>query len=275
MLGSPLSRNMVNQFSELEIQTRTHLLQYVKAQLPGLSIKLQPPLKRFPEETIGIDGNTMRSLGIKQTIHGGLFKGSLMHTIKRTVRTRLAEWVYIQLTISNKVDIASPIACLNTIEERLDVFIITVSWGRRLWLCSGKLMALRKWYKGFPLEGGQLVIFSLWAIRLRSQKVYVIFIIRGFLQKMFSKLNIPNDLAPINNSTDEEGLILQRKIEETETAILAVMNDNDQWEELKPDVIVKHWQKRTAPVVAFWNNRTGAVANEKVRLECACTLRVR
>lgn len=85
MLESPLSRHMVNQFSELEVQAGTHLLQYVKAQLPGLPIKLQPPLKRFPEEIMGIDGNTMRSLEIKQTIRDGLFKGSLMHTIKRTI----------------------------------------------------------------------------------------------------------------------------------------------------------------------------------------------
>lgn len=85
MLESPLPQHMVNQFSELEVQAGTHLLQYVKAQLPGLSITLQPPIKRFPEETMGIDGNTMRSLEIKQTIRDGLFKGSLMHTIKRTV----------------------------------------------------------------------------------------------------------------------------------------------------------------------------------------------
>ena len=129
MLESPLSRHLVNQFSELEILAGTHLLQYVKAQLPGLSITLQPPIKRFPEETMGIDGNTMRSLEIKQTIRDGLFKGSLMHTIKRTVTksgTRLlALWLSEctlysranKLTVSNKIDIASPITSLNIIEE--------------------------------------------------------------------------------------------------------------------------------------------------------------
>ena len=85
MLESPVPRQKKSDFSKLEIQAGTHLLHYVKAQLPGLSVKLQPPIKRFAKDIMGIDSNSMRSLEIKQTIRDRVSKGSLMHTIKRTV----------------------------------------------------------------------------------------------------------------------------------------------------------------------------------------------
>lgn len=85
MLESPVPRLKKSSFSKLEIHAVSNLLHYVKAQLPGLSVKLQPPIKRFTKDIMGIDSNSMRSLEIKQTIRDGQFKGSLLHTIKRTV----------------------------------------------------------------------------------------------------------------------------------------------------------------------------------------------
>lgn len=84
MLETPV-RLKKAEFSKLEIEAGTNLLSYVKARLPGLSIKLQPPIKRFAKDIMGIDSNSMRSLEIKQTLRDGHVKGSLMHSIKRTV----------------------------------------------------------------------------------------------------------------------------------------------------------------------------------------------
>lgn len=88
------------------------------------------------------------------------------------------------------------------------------------------------------------------------------------LQKVLSRLNIPTDLAHvINNSIDEEGLILQQKIEETETADLAAMNEaavNDQGEKLKPDTIVKQGVALTKEndTSGYFESRSGIIRPE-------------
>ena len=88
------------------------------------------------------------------------------------------------------------------------------------------------------------------------------------LQKILSRLNIPTDLARvINNSIDEEGLILQQKIEETETADLAAINEaavSGQEEKLKPDVIVKQGVALTKEndTSGYFESRSGIIRPE-------------
>ncbi|OHW89856.1 domain V [Colletotrichum incanum] len=85
MLESDIPQATRDAFTEGEVMAGSLLLHYVKEQLLGLSMKLQPPMRRENMQLMSIDKNSMRSLEIKQTIRDGNFRGSLLHAIRRTV----------------------------------------------------------------------------------------------------------------------------------------------------------------------------------------------
>ncbi|KAK1972964.1 muts domain V [Colletotrichum sublineola] len=85
MLESDIPPATRDAFTEGEVMAGSLLLHYVKEQLLGLSMKLQPPMRHENMQIMSIDKNSMRSLEIKQTIRDGNFRGSLLHAIRRTV----------------------------------------------------------------------------------------------------------------------------------------------------------------------------------------------
>lgn len=97
MLESDVSTAAAATFTGEEIAAGSILLHYVETRLQGLSMKLQPPLRYQAMETMTIDKNTMRALEIKETLRDRLFKGSLIHAIRRTVTKSgarlLTEWL--------------------------------------------------------------------------------------------------------------------------------------------------------------------------------------
>ncbi|KAI9679919.1 MAG: DNA mismatch repair ATPase msh1 [Caeruleum heppii] len=96
-----------------EIRAGACLLDYVGSQLQGLKIKLQSPTQRQGTETMSIDQNSMRALEIKSTLKNGTSKGSLLHSIRRTVThsgTRLlTDWL------------TAPSTSIKVIDGRLDL----------------------------------------------------------------------------------------------------------------------------------------------------------
>jgi DNA mismatch repair ATPase MutS len=82
-LESPIPVKAMKDFTSEEIAAGSALLQYVNTRLQGSDMKLQPPVRQF--DIMGIDKNTMRALEIKRTLRGENLKGSLLHTIRRTV----------------------------------------------------------------------------------------------------------------------------------------------------------------------------------------------
>ncbi|KAK0733434.1 muts domain V-domain-containing protein [Lasiosphaeria miniovina] len=84
MLESEIPAQTAEQFTEDEVRAGSLLLHFVKERLRGLSMKLQPPLRFESMQVMGIDKNSMRSLEIKQTIRDNVFRGSLLHAIRRT-----------------------------------------------------------------------------------------------------------------------------------------------------------------------------------------------
>jgi DNA mismatch repair ATPase MutS len=99
MLESPLPAETESNFTPEELSAGSLLLAYVSERLQGLGIKLQPPVRRFDTETMGIDRNSMRGLEVLETSRDGVGggKGSLLHTVRRTVTksgTRLLKnWI--------------------------------------------------------------------------------------------------------------------------------------------------------------------------------------
>ena len=99
MLERPVPATTESQFTPEEVSAGSLLLAYVSERLQGLGIKLQPPVRRFDTETMGIDRNSMRGLEVLETSRDGVGggKGSLLHTVRRTVTksgTRLLKnWI--------------------------------------------------------------------------------------------------------------------------------------------------------------------------------------
>lgn len=96
-------------FTHEEVASGSLLLSYVQERLQGMGIKLQPPVRRQDKETMSIDKNSMRALEILGTSKEGLGggKGSLLHTVRRTVTTSgarlLKDWIGMSLlTRSNE-----------------------------------------------------------------------------------------------------------------------------------------------------------------------------
>lgn len=84
MLEGPIPSNAAASFTPEEIAAGYNLLEYVRVQLPGLNVKLQPPRRRHRDQSMGIDRNSLRGLEILETSRDGLGKGSLLHAVKRT-----------------------------------------------------------------------------------------------------------------------------------------------------------------------------------------------
>ena len=84
MLEAPISLEAQSLFSKEEVAASYSLLEYVRTQLQGISMKLQPPRRRHLDESMNIDRNSLRGLEILETSRDGLGKGSLLHAVRRT-----------------------------------------------------------------------------------------------------------------------------------------------------------------------------------------------
>jgi DNA mismatch repair ATPase MutS len=84
MLEAPVAGNATDSFTSEEVGAGYSLLEYIRVQLQGLNMKLQPPRRRHLDESMGIDRNSLRGLEILETARGGLGKGSLLHAVRRT-----------------------------------------------------------------------------------------------------------------------------------------------------------------------------------------------
>ncbi|KAK6499366.1 DNA mismatch repair ATPase msh1 [Arthrobotrys conoides] len=86
-------------FGDEEISAGSTLLSYVRDKLQGLSMKLQPPVRRSRENNMLIDAVTMRALEIRSTLKDGVVGGvgTLLKTVRRTVTRggtrRLGSWL--------------------------------------------------------------------------------------------------------------------------------------------------------------------------------------
>jgi DNA mismatch repair ATPase MutS len=83
MLESPVLAKTLDEFLPQEVAAGSALLKYVETRLQGSNMRLQPPSRQL--NVMGIDKNTMTALEIRKTLRDGLFAGSLLHTVRRTV----------------------------------------------------------------------------------------------------------------------------------------------------------------------------------------------
>ncbi|KAK1829836.1 hypothetical protein QBC39DRAFT_435288 [Podospora conica] len=225
MLESEVPPEEADQFTENEIQAGSLLLHYVKDRLRGLSMKLQPPLRYDGLEVMKIDRNTMRSLEIKETVKDGMFKGSLLHAIRRTVTSGGARLLHQWLS--------APSTSLEVIHARQDLVSCFL---RDQDLCEGITTLLRRSHDSYRLvqkfalnRGDPDDLLSL-ASTIQATKDIVSHLresldsqdpsSRDSLAALLDRISLdePLKLAKrIRKSIDEEGLDQRHQLEDSET----------------------------------------------------------
>ncbi|PLB44775.1 hypothetical protein P170DRAFT_367259 [Aspergillus steynii IBT 23096] len=113
MLEAPIDAKAMESFTREEVAAGSSLLEYIRVQLQGLNMKLQPPRRRHLNESMNIDRNSLRSLEILESARDGFGKGSLLHAVRRTSTKSGARLLRDRLT--------SPSTSLQVINERLDL----------------------------------------------------------------------------------------------------------------------------------------------------------
>ncbi|CAG8908805.1 unnamed protein product [Penicillium egyptiacum] len=118
MLESPVPENTCASFTPEEVAAGYSLLEYIRVQLQGSNLKLQPPIRRHLNESMSIDRNSLRGLEILETARDGFGKGSLLHAVRRTSTKSGARLLRDRLT--------SPSTSLQVINERLDLVSVFI-----------------------------------------------------------------------------------------------------------------------------------------------------
>ncbi|KAJ5097617.1 hypothetical protein N7456_008338, partial [Penicillium angulare] len=118
MLEAPIPANTHASFTPEEVAAGYSLLEYIRVQLQGSNLKLQPPRRRHLDESMSIDRSSLRGLEILETSRDGFGKGSLLHAVRRTSTKSGARLLRDRLT--------SPSTSLLVINERLDLVSIFI-----------------------------------------------------------------------------------------------------------------------------------------------------
>jgi DNA mismatch repair ATPase MutS len=113
MLERPVPECDQAAFARAEFAAGSLILDYIHDKLPDTEMRLQPPVRRSEDEYMAIDKQSLRGLEIKSTLRDGVFKGSLLHSIRHTKTTSGARLLSQRLL--------SPSMNLSVINQRLDL----------------------------------------------------------------------------------------------------------------------------------------------------------
>jgi len=226
MLESALSESEVVAFSSAEVHAASFLLGYVKDQLLGMSIKLQPPQRNENVQVMAIDKNSLRGLEIKQTIRDGVFRGSLLHAIRRTVTKSgarlLNEWL------------SAPSASLEIITGRQDLVALFIDDAN---VCDSVIILLQRSYDSqrlvqkFALGRGDADDLLGLASTIDATREIVELLKKAntpsrkakspCLTSLLSRISMTKSLKlaqRIRDAIDQDGIELQHEVEDSETS---------------------------------------------------------
>ncbi|KAL4802936.1 muts domain V-domain-containing protein [Aspergillus unguis] len=229
MLEAPVPSQQLDSFTREEVAAAYSLLEYIRVQLQGLNLKLQPPRRRHLDESMYIDRNSLRGLEILETARDGFGKGSLLHAVRRTSTKSGARLLRDRLT--------SPSTSLPEINERLDLVSVLIEDKE---LREGLMQLLKRSYDAqrlvqkFTLGRGDpddLICLSRAIEASKDVKRVLSIKTRDgeqskALQKMTDRLYLdgPTVLADkILSAIDEEGLLQKQRIEDDTAAEAAIL----------------------------------------------------
>ncbi|PQE31600.1 domain V protein [Rutstroemia sp. NJR-2017a WRK4] len=220
MLESPVPPSAAGHFTEQEIAAGSCLLYYIGTRLQGSDLKLQPPVRQL--DLMGIDKNTMRALEIKKTIREDNFSGSLLHTVRRTATkggARLLEnWLGAYLEEQEKIVLSNDLNSFpvnfsgQSLRERITTLLKRSHDSHRL---------LQKFAFGRGDADDLLALATTIhatrdLVELLAQEGYGDPCVQALLGRVV--LEDPMFLAEsITAAIDEDGLIQQHRIEDTES----------------------------------------------------------
>ncbi|KAK4128804.1 hypothetical protein N657DRAFT_608559 [Parathielavia appendiculata] len=229
MLESEIPTQTVDKFTDGEVQAGCLLLHYVRDRLQGLSMKLQPPLRHESMHIMNIDKNSMRSLEIKQTIRDGAFRGSLLHAIRRTVTKSgarlLNEWLS---------RLSAPSTSLEVINFRQDLvahFIEDEDLRDTIVVLLRRSHDSQRLVQKFALNRGDPDDLLRLANTIKATEDIVILLntsvssrpdkgtAKNCLSIMVDRISLDHLLMlaqSIRDAIDEEGLVQQHQIEDSE-----------------------------------------------------------
>jgi len=101
MIETKISKSTMKEMKDIEVRAGNILLDYTQTRLPGMAMRLQPPVRKTMTDAMIIDSATMRGLEIVKTSRDGLTKGALLYTIKKTTTQSgsrlLTNWISIYI----------------------------------------------------------------------------------------------------------------------------------------------------------------------------------
>lgn len=228
-LESEVPENTRASFIQDEILAGDLVLNYIKDRLQGLSVKLQPPLRQENVQMMNIDRNSLRALEIKETIRDGFFRGSLLHAIRRTVTKSgarlLSEWL------------CSPSTSLDIITARQDLvarFIDSPDLRDTIIILLRRSYDSQRLVQKFALGRGDPDDLLGLANTIRATADIHALLLQGVslddcLPRLTSRLSLqePLDLAfRIKDSIDEEGIIHQHDVQDSEASQIMALAEN-------------------------------------------------
>lgn len=234
MLESEMAPEGVEAFTDDEVSAGSLLLRYVKDRLQGISMKLQPPLRHETMQVMNIDKNGMRSLEIKKTIRDGVFRGSLLHAIRRTVTKSgarlLNEWL------------SAPSTSLDVIRFRQDLvacFLADETLREGITLLLRKSHDSQRLVQKFALGRGDPDDLLDLASTIKATEHVVSLLLgatpsgdaestadQGCLKAMSERISLDSSLElahRIRSAIDEEGIVQQHQMEDSEAGSMMAL----------------------------------------------------
>ena len=220
MLESEIPDETKPLFTEDEVQAGSLLLHYVKERLQGLSMKLQPPQRQESLQIMNIDKNSMRSLEIKQTMRDSVFRGSLLHAIRRTVTKSgarlLSEWLSAPSTSLEVIDFR---------QELVSRFLVDQDLRDAITILLRRSHDSHRLVQKFALNRGEPDDLLALASTIQATEAIVSLLAdpnqrdHACLSTMVKRIDLeePLQLARlIKDAIDEEGLVQKHEMEDSE-----------------------------------------------------------
>ncbi|KAJ4166846.1 MutS protein 1 [Fusarium oxysporum] len=269
MLECALAEHEASAFSPAEVHAAGFLLGYVKDRLQGMSMKLQPPLRNKDMQVMAVDKNSMRALEIKQTIRDGVFRGSLLHAIRRTVTKSgarlLNEWL------------SAPSTSLELITSRQDLvtrFIDDVNLSDSVILLLRRSHDSQRLVQKFTLGRGDADDLLDLASTIDAAKDIVNLLKNAnaasrksehhCLTSLISRISLTQPLKlsqRIRDAIDEEGIELQHEVQDSEASQMLALAENVVSNEGSQDdaaSLPKGKRKRPASIRDYYAEENGA-----------------
>ncbi|KAJ5510926.1 DNA mismatch repair protein MutS-like N-terminal [Penicillium expansum] len=138
MLESPVPEDARASFTPEEVAAGYSLLEYIRVQLQGSNLKLQPPIRRHLNESMSIDRNSLSGLEILETARDGFWERKSSARCAKdfykkwcTAFARPTEYAQSKfnrsyVAFTNALHAASPSTSLQVINERLGLVSVFI-----------------------------------------------------------------------------------------------------------------------------------------------------